>query len=358
MTTPDDPASTPPPPERLASLDGLRGLAACGVGLLYHAQSLFAGHGFAGEPEVLHWFHLWGWTLVDLFFLISGYIFAHVYLAPEGRLRREAMGDFALARAARLYPLHLLMLVACAALFTSNPANTPLSFLVNLLMMQGFVASAAHSFDGPSWSISVEVVCYALFALAATRGSRAVRRTSVAAVAVAVVWLLAWGRAGGPWFGDSLPRGLLGFFIGQLLWQARGSLSDVPSALLALLLILGLMLDAGPLSPVLPLSLYAWPALLLLALRTHWLGAAPMRWLGDRSYAIYLVHQPIVLLAERHFGPFAADLPTFAGITVVLGAMVLALSDVAHRLVEVPARRAIRAAWGRRVGTGAVRRTA
>jgi peptidoglycan/LPS O-acetylase OafA/YrhL len=337
-------------PERLSALDGLRGLAACGVALLYHAQALFVAGGVADQSDVLHWFHRWGWTLVDLFFLISGYIFAHVYLSDEKSLTRANLRDFAVARIARLYPLHLLMLVLCAVLFAARPDNTAFAFVANLLMIQQFVPGAAHTFNGPSWSISVEVVCYVVFALAAARGPQVLRRICIAAVAIAVLWLLIWGRPGGPWFGDELPRGLLGFFLGQLMWMARGRLADMPSALLLCLFALGLMLDLPTISPILALTLYSWPALLLLAMRMKWMGSAPMRWLGDRSYAVYLVHQPIVLLTERHFGLFAADLQTFVGVTVALGAVLLLVADLVHRLLEVPARRVIRTAWVARRG--------
>ncbi|SLJ86455.1 acyltransferase family protein [Novosphingobium mathurense] len=91
---------------RLTRLDGLRGLAACGVAFLYHTQQLFPAGMHGDEPRLYHWIYDWGWTLVDLFFLISGYIFAHVCLgqnAGEGSepLTRGRLADFAVARFAR-----------------------------------------------------------------------------------------------------------------------------------------------------------------------------------------------------------------------------------------------------------------
>lgn len=334
-------------PSRLSQLDGLRGLAACGVAFLYHPQALFTAAALANAPWVLIWFQNWGWTLVDLFFLISGYIFAHVYLQVEGGITRERLGDFAVARVARLYPLHLLTLLLCAALFWMKPGNTAFAFAAHLLMLQAFVQPVAHTFDGPSWSISVEVVCYVLFALGARGGKRTLRRVGTIAVMVALLHFLLQGRPGGPWVGDGVPRGLLGFFMGQMLWHFRARLALVPIALLACVLVLGLALDMGRMSSLPPLCLLAWPALLLLTLRIRWMGSAPMRWLGDRSYAIYLTHYPMLVVLQR-WSPFDGGMTTVWAVTAAFAAAVLLVSDLCHRLVEVPARKAIRGTWQRR----------
>lgn len=339
------------PVARLTRLDGLRGLAACGVAFLYHPQSLFSGEGYAELPRVLQWFQHWGWTLVDLFFLISGYIFAHVYLqgAEEGRgLRRETLGEFAIARIARLYPLHLLTLVACALLFASDPANTVFAFIGHLLMLQAFVEPVAHTFNGPSWSISVEVVCYVLFALGAVGGKRTLKWVTVFAICAALLHFVVQGRPEGPWVGDGLPRGLLGFFLGQAMWMHRDRLANASTALVLCFILFGLALDTGRMSSVLPLSLYAWPGLLVLALRMPWMGGRPMRWLGDRSYAIYLIHAPVLMLLEKYLPELPGDVATISLVTVAFAATVLVLSDLSYRFVETPGRKAIRAAWKRR----------
>lgn len=342
------------PVKRLDRLDGLRGLAACGVAFLYHPQSLFTASALAGAPRPLLWFQDWGWTMVDLFFLISGYVFAHVYLQGEG-LTREKLGSFAVARVARLYPLHLATLLLCAALFWAVPANTLTAFGANLLMLQAFVQPVGHTFNGPSWSISVEVVCYVLFALGAAGGRRTLRWVTVLAIIGALAHFILQGRPGGPWVGDGLPRGLLGFFFGQVLWGIRGRLADTPVLLLVCIFLFGLALDMGGMSPLLPLCLCAWPALLLLALRAPWMGSAPMRWLGDRSYTIYLVHAPLLMLMERWRAPMDGGMAVVWAVTVGFAVVVLLLSDVCYRYFEMPARRAIRAAWDRHARTAAPR---
>lgn len=331
---------------RIAPLDGLRGIAACGVAFFYHPLLEFDPGVMDHAPAVALWLRSWGWTFVDLFFLISGYIFAHVYL-QGGPLERGRIGDFAVARLARLYPLHLLTLLACALLFAGSTDNTWYAFVAHLFMMQAFVEPVTHTFDGPSWSISVEVVCYAVFVLGAVRGDKVLRIVTAAAILVALVHLAVQGRPGGPWTGDSVPRGLLGFFTGQVLWRCRAGLARVPTAVFALVLVVGLSIDMGKASSLPPICLLAWPAALCLALRTPILRGRAFLWLGDRSYAVYLIHFPILIAVVPLLDSAGSGWQASA-ITLAYSAVVLVLSDLAYRRFEVPARRAIRAGWERR----------
>jgi peptidoglycan/LPS O-acetylase OafA/YrhL len=113
--------------------------------------------------------HQWGWALVDLFFVLSGFVFAQAYLARGGLAGGRGWSAFWVARVARLWPLHLLMLGA-TALLLPRPENTAAAFAAHLVMAQAFVGPVAASFDGPSWSLSVEAVCYLAFSLAALGG--------------------------------------------------------------------------------------------------------------------------------------------------------------------------------------------
>lgn len=345
-TAPDYPAEAP---ARLTRLDGLRGIAACVVAFAYHPRTLFAPELFTGHGAVLSWLSHWGWAFVDLFFLLSGYIFAHVYLAGEKLARPGALEQFAVARIARLYPLHLLTLLAVALFAWGEDGNTASAFAMHLVMAQNFVRPVPDTFNGPAWSLSVEVCCYLLFAFAAMRGNGLrLRLVTGAAIALGLGHLLLSGLPEGPWVADNLPRGLLGFFLGVVLWQGRAALARVPWPVLVALLGVGLTLPTGALSSLLPLVLLAFPAALLLALRQTWLDWRVMQWLGDRSYAIYLIHLPVIALVKRQIGPVPGEGPLVWALYGAIIAAVLLLSDLAYRRFEMPARRAIRQAWERR----------
>jgi len=115
----------------------------------------------------------------------------------------------------------------------------------------------------------------------------------------------------------------------------------------------GLAFGNGTLSlalgPVLPLTLLAWPCLLLCALRLRAFASAPAIWLGDRSYAIYLVHMPLIELVYHTGRLGMASTPW--SLAMVYGALVLTtlvLADILFRKLERPARDVIRRWWGHR----------
>ncbi|MBW8784511.1 MAG: acyltransferase [Novosphingobium sp.] len=341
----DAPTATVARP-RLARLDGLRGIAACGVAFAYHSQNAFAPGQFAGYGVVVEWLHVWGWAFVDLFFVLSGYVFAEVYL-PDERLRAAGgWRAFWTARIARLYPLHLVMLLACTALFFARPENGPVAFAAHLLMLQAFIAPVGRSFDGLTWSLSVEAGCYLLFAIGAAAGRRALGWIGGVALVGSLVVLTLIGRAGGPWPNEVLLRGLLGFFLGQLLWRHRAALRHVPAGVLAAALAAGLLLDVGRWTPLLPLCLLAWPAALLLALRTSVMENRSFLWLGERSYAIYLIHLPLIEVIVQGFGKLSGGPAFVLAAHAAIALATLMLADLALRFVERPARAAIRARWG------------
>jgi peptidoglycan/LPS O-acetylase OafA/YrhL len=156
------------------------------------------------------------------------------------------------------------------------------------------------------------------------------------------------GLPGGPWGADYLIGGVLGFFIGQLLWQYREILARVPTIVLALTLAIGVTINVGSYSPLLPLDLLAWPSALLLVLRLKTFEAPPFLWLGERSYGIYLVHYPVLNIFFAALGKSHASWTGVIALYVTFSIVVLALANVALHLVERPGRRAVRAAWIKR----------
>ena len=148
---------------RLTGLDGLRGIAACIVAFGFHAQILFPRDSLIGTGPISDWLLVNGWTAVDLFFVLSGFVFAHVYLSKELLAGPGALKDFAIARLARLYPLHIVTLCLALAMFPAAQDNTGSAFLFHVLMLQALAEPVRHTFNGPAWSVSVEMFCYAAF---------------------------------------------------------------------------------------------------------------------------------------------------------------------------------------------------
>ncbi len=338
------------PSARLVRLDALRGLAAAGVAVHHLFYHIAPWH---NPPVVIgwltNWIWHWGWTLVDLFFLLSGYVFAHVYLGSGGRPLRGISGQksFWVARIARLYPLHLVTLIGFAIFAGRDPANTLYAFAAHLVMMQGFVAPMAHTFDNASWSLTMEVVCYVLFASGAALGDKVLARGSVLLVLVPAWLLMLLGTPGGPWVEDALPRGLIGFFLGQILWRQRARLARVPIGLLAAAIVTGFVIQTGHYSPLLPLGLMVWPATLLLALRWQGLESRAMIWLGERSYGIYLINMGVIRGVDACLPVERLSGWSQAGVLALSGGAILLLSEASSRWLETPARRVIRQFYAR-----------
>jgi len=182
-------AANPHSRPRLYSLDALRGLAALGV-VLWHWQHFFSkGMGLPYRIESLPFFgalfpfYRFGWLAVFLFFSLSGFVFFWLY-ARGLRERTIPARTFFVFRFARLYPLHAVTLLAVLAgqtLFRHRNGfdfvyvhNDLRHFILNLFMASSWGLEKGWSFNGPFWSVSVEVFLYAVFFLfcRATSGRR------------------------------------------------------------------------------------------------------------------------------------------------------------------------------------------
>jgi peptidoglycan/LPS O-acetylase OafA/YrhL len=150
-------------PEHLASLTPLRGVAALWV-VVFH----YCWHLPAIQPDRYTGAVYKGYLAVDLFFMLSGFVISHVYHgAFAHRVTGQRYRDFLKARVARIYPLHLTVLLLFVATAVGERAVAfahggslgpiPLvgerslgAFFANLLMLQGIWAREL-SWNDPAW---------------------------------------------------------------------------------------------------------------------------------------------------------------------------------------------------------------
>jgi peptidoglycan/LPS O-acetylase OafA/YrhL len=171
MQTPQPQTTTPRPPGRepILPLTSVRIAAAMYVVIVH---SVVWGH----NPDVSTWlgrFMRNGYVAVGFFFTLSGYILAHVYLNTERPLNRRA---FWTSRFARVYPLlfaSLLFdlpqsLLIRLSLYrpTTAIARTLLSLLSESALLQAWDIHF-RNINAPSWSLSAEAFFYLLFPFAA-----------------------------------------------------------------------------------------------------------------------------------------------------------------------------------------------
>jgi len=153
-------------PEKLDALTSLRFFAAAIIVLHHSIENFKFGTDFLGFLPTFQ--------AVSFFFVLSGFILTYVYrdFDDHGSLRR-----FFVARIARIWPLHVAMLLLTLVLLPKwflplASGAEPLKLfwlplLSNLCLVQSWVPFSEYyfSFNAVSWSISVEAGFYLLFPL-------------------------------------------------------------------------------------------------------------------------------------------------------------------------------------------------
>lgn len=338
----------------LRALTSLRFFAAMHV-VIYH---LSADHTYTTVP-LLGRFVMSGYTGVSLFFVLSGFILAYNY--REVRDRRE----FWISRFARIYPVYVIaLLLGVAYAFapaSPNADHVPLRLATCLTMLQTWYPPFADSFNGPGWTLSVEAFFYALFPFlvvwlkrfgavslvvfctlyVAAQGIPLVMHSTASATA----YYLTWGTL--PLL--HLPMFMIGVYLGIRYLKPLANLEPTvrrsPWPLLFGVAGSLLLLCAGPTELYAPLRkgllLMSYAALIygLASVRSglltnHWMVLA-----GEVSFSIYILQMPVirtVLGVTRRLG--WGFYPSGGIVVVVL----ITLSWLAYRFVELPARVAIR----------------
>jgi len=358
----------------LPGLDGLRAIAIIGV-LLYHAGIDWVPGGFLG---------------VDVFFVLSGFLITSLILEEYDRAGRIDFKRFYIRRARRLLPAVFVLLIAVgiAVLLFYRDALSAFreDALATLLYLNNWWyivvdQSYFESMGRPPllkhlWSLSVEEQFYLIWPAAALllvrRGGRPlVRRVAIFLAVASTAWMAYLAIRGGypidadpsrAYFGTD--SHMMGLVIGAALatvWRPGRLSANIPHGAQILVtaigvamiaVIAGFYLFVGEFTPWLYrggfLALAVFTAVLIAA-ATHpasplgpLLGIGLLRYLGQRSYGIYLWHWPIFMVTRP-----GIDVPWSEPIAFVARlAITLAVAEASYRLVEMPIRRgALGKAW-------------
>lgn len=347
MTTPDLGSAR----RQLPSLTAVRAVAAVAV-LVFHLdywQVLDIPGAFYGS------------TGVALFFVLSGFILtwtANPHLPRSG---------FYLRRVARIYPDHLVTLVAALviALVIGSPAVTGRVVGANVLLLQAWSldSTVVYGLNGVAWSLSCELAFYLAFPFVLPLLRRWAPRTRIVvalvALAIPLVVTIAVPTTYQVLYHFPLarfPEFVLGIVAGLAFVEGRRS--RVPRAALfgvvAVVLVVSQLTHAT--EAVARVALVLPFALLLMVFadrdlhgRRSVLTHRLMIVAGSASYAFYLVHELVIrrVLDTPLRGVLAALV-----ITVASALLAYAL----YRFVEEPARHLIVNRWGRRRATAVTSR--
>ncbi len=341
----------------IPALTSIRGLAAWWV-VLYHFRSHFPLFGL----ESLRRFFAEGYLAVDLFFVLSGFVIFLNYSDLFIRIQGTEVLRFLVARVARVYPLHLLVLVA----FLVNPLAIILLshggqigerynlayFVLSLFLFQNWGLTHSLAWNIPAWSISTEWFAYLVFPIFCLCFSKLERRvTGTLAILMAtllVLCLLFW-LCGAHSIGEAiptlgLPRCVLEFFAGMCIchiFRSKMLLSPVwpfglwaaAVGLVAIAVVLRIpnyfVVPAACCFAVLATAMQRGVLASLFSLR-------PLQFLGEISYSTYMVHY--FIKDWVNFLLVRSSAPDLLPSAVYLVAT-LATSMWLFRFVEVPCRR-------------------
>jgi peptidoglycan/LPS O-acetylase OafA/YrhL len=344
----------------LPGVDGLRALAVLAV-LLYHAELPWIGGGFLG---------------VDVFFVISGYLITSLLLAEWSQRGHIDMPAFWLRRARRLLPaLFLLMAVtlifAIVALSSEvaglrDDALAALGYATNWYLIFShqsyFEMMGRPSLFRHLWSLAVEEQFYIVWPLLLSamlwlwRPRYVLLAVLAGAVASTVLMALLYQPDADPsrvYYGtDTRGVGLLAGAALAFVWapgKIGGRARVHPLAIdvaglsaLGVLFYTFLRLDGhqsflyqGGFALVAVASAGVIAAVVHPRGHLGWvLGRQPLRWLGLRSYGVYLWHWPVFMLTRPDLDVPFDGLPLLAlrfGVT-------LTIAELSYRLVETPIR--------------------
>ncbi len=351
----------------MPGLDGLRAIAVVGV-ILYHLEFGWAEGGLLG---------------VGVFFTLSGYLITDILLnqVNGGGIRLKS---FWLARARRLLPALFVMLIVVMAWVTLIGPHQPPDFRTAALTAAGYFnnwwlvlhdVSYFARFAPPSplnhlWSLSVEEQFYIvwpfLLMLALRLVPEAARKTGVrprlaavtagAALLSGILMVILYSPTLDPsrvYYGtDTRAQELLAGAALAMLWPSRRlhtriapqARRTIEAAGVIGLAVIGLMFwQTSEFSPFLyrgGFAVLALASVLAVASLAHpasrlgpIVGCRPMRWIGERSYGIYLWTLPIIVLTT----PDDAHGPDLLR-AVLQVAAIMGIAELSWRYVENPIR--------------------
>ncbi|MDD5037061.1 MAG: acyltransferase [Methylococcaceae bacterium] len=363
-------------PNRFYSLDVLRGVAAFSV-VFWHWQHFFSplnkqGVLFSIEKQplfdALFIFYYRGNAAVQLFFVLSGFIFFWLYSKRVAE-RTITLRSFAVLRLSRLYPLHFVSLIFVAvgqAAYTRitntyfvYPFNDGYHFLLNLFFASSWGFEKGNAFNAPIWSVSVEVLVYAIF----FAFCRFFPRNIIILIFAVIIGLYLSST-----LNSAIAGGFTLFFIGGLSFIAYEKIIKTDYALnisvylpiITTILWLTIIetlnpahrftfaglhwiiqkTDVNPIYFLYPMTIIS---LALIETRRGTLGKR-LSYIGDISYSMYLLHFPLQLVVATVTARLAIDQALFYSpwfMASFFFALILA-SFASHRLFEVPMQRFLR----------------
>ncbi len=362
--TPVAPARPPGATGRLAGLDGLRALAIIAV-LLFHLDPTWLPGGFLG---------------VDIFFVVSGFLITTLLVRERVATGSIDLPGFWSRRARRLIPALLVCVPAAVLLARLSEGDLLVGIGRQVLGAATFTSNWLEIHAGTDyfaatspqllmnlWSLAVEEQFYLLWPLAVLGLLAFTRRPEVRAATALGLALLSAALMALRLDPDSPTRvyygtdtHVMGLMLGAALafvyaaphrawttstWWAQHRRQVAAVALVTLLGLMALGSEDSALTfrgGILLASVATTALLLVVVERPGRLRAVlelpAARWVGARSYGIYLWHWPVFLVIGQDL-PVAPGGGTYLLTRLWCVVVTFVIADLSYRFVETPVRR-------------------
>ncbi len=322
-----------------------------------------------------------GYLGVDVFFVVSGFLITTLLVREDEATGRIRLGAFWLRRARRLLPALVVLVLVCCSVARLLGGDVLVGIGRQLIGAATFSTNWLLIADGSTyfgeglpelfrnlWSLAVEEQFYlvwplllALVLLRIPRWLRVAVALLLAAASAAAMWLLVDPTdSTRVYYGTDTHA--FGLAIGAALAFAAIHWPAVrerwPRALRVVLPVLGLLAIGGLVSLAVVMDgalveayrgglliVSALTAVVIAALLVpgSWIGRAletgPFRWVGRRSYGLYLWHWPVLLLVQNALPTWQRDGWQGWAIGGVAAAITVVAAALSSRFVEQPVRR-------------------
>ncbi|MEQ1687237.1 MAG: acyltransferase [Sphingopyxis sp.] len=337
------------PPHKISELDGLRAVSVIFVMLVHATYGRLSG-GFLG---------------VDIFFVVSGFLITYLLIREREATGRVSLFHFYMRRVFRILPPLICAIILAMLLWNGADALRGRVVTSALFFYANFLPAETLGNLGHTWSLAIEEQFYLawplLFTLIFARSRALLMAIAVSiivgSIAVRAYLVTQWGDLN-PLY-TFTPARLDPIMLGCLLALGYGRTVNVmrraPDAairgmawLSAGALIAALIFAQRDFMQSTPIAFFlfalAGASLVLTApmlpagdLLKASLNSPVMRYIGKRSYGLYLYHYPIfgALEAWRMEG----SLSNYVAVTVVKVALSFGVTELSWRLVEQPALR-------------------
>lgn len=309
--------------------------------------------------EYLSLFYLDGLYAVHIFWFISGIIFYRIYHEKIND-RRTGFWSYAINRFSRLYPLHFLMLILVLVLqqvylktngtFFIYQENSIKTFFQNLLFVQSWGLNK-FSYNGPTWSVSIEILVYLVFFLLAYSSFlKPMRSLTITFICFAIIqkWELIF-------ISTDIINCFYYFFAGCLFIKIYELIKENNKAIwmsFAVLLAAYVftLKTPGALKSIydkmtgrLDIDILLFSILIVLLFihifRHRVFDRIPNRYFqffGDMTYSTYLVHFPVQLAIYLTLKPSGYDIFFSPGFFILYMLSVMGLGRLIYRYFELP----------------------